>query len=52
VGLPVLNNVSRQFWEKHTQKTKWQISWFDIDDKPGCNEIAEVVASSGVNFCH
>jgi hypothetical protein len=23
-----------------------------IDDKPGCNEIAEVVASSGVNFCH
>jgi hypothetical protein len=20
--------------------------------KPGCNEIAEVVASSGVNFCH
>jgi hypothetical protein len=23
-----------------------------IDNKPGCNEIAEAVASSGVNFCH
>jgi hypothetical protein len=23
-----------------------------IDDKSGCNEIAEVVASSGVNFYH
>jgi hypothetical protein len=23
-----------------------------IDDKPDCNEIADVVASSGVSFCY